>query len=589
MRVAGRDFSSVILADFEFFQPEGERPRPLCFVAKDLVSGTTERSWVEGGGGDAPSVFSRPGTLLVAYLASAEVACLTVLGWPVTDWVLDLYAEFRNLTNGKADVRGASLAKAAAFFGGGWVDETEKAQMRALAQRGGPYSEEERSMLLRYCEADVAALEGVFWGMLPGLVDDFPLIRGRYMRAVAGVELAGIPLDAEAFGCLSQAWPRLRVRITADAEASYPGVYRDGCFSLEGFDRYLAEQGIRWPRTETGKPRVDQDTFKDWARVYPQLKHLKELRLVAGQLKLHRLAVGSDGRNRFMMGAFGSTSSRNQPSSNRNIFGLPSFLRGLVRPAPGHGLAYLDYEQQEFGIAAALSGDHAMKAAYRSGDPYLSFAVQAGAAPQGATKVTHRAVREAFKATALGVQYGMGAETLALRLGRTKVGADQLLSLHRRTYRRFWKWAGEILDGACYDRVLSTVLGWRLHLYGHTKERTVGNFPMQANGAEMLRLALCLAQDAGVRVVALVHDALLIEEPVETLDEAAAKAAAAMARASEVILGGFTLRTESWAVPSPGRLLPPGGRDMWNRVWRTTDEILGEIPAGIIGTQEGGA
>ena len=38
---------------------------------------------------------------------------------------------------------------------------------------------------------------------------------------------------------------------------------------------------------------------------------------------------------------------------------------------------------------------------------------------------------------------------------------------------------------------------------------------MQANGAEMLRLACCFATERGVRVCAPVHDAILIEAPGE--------------------------------------------------------------------------
>jgi hypothetical protein len=67
---------------------------------------------------------------------------------------------------------------------------------------------------------------------------------------------------------------------------------------------------------------------------------------------------------------------------------------------------------KEFGIAAALSDDPLMKDAYWSGDPYLAFAKQAGAAPLDATKATHKAVRDQFKACVLAVQYGMGAEAL---------------------------------------------------------------------------------------------------------------------------------------------------------------------------------
>ena len=42
------------------------------------------------------------------------------------------------------------------------------------------------------------------------------------------------------------------------------------------------------------------------------------------------------------------------------------WLRNLIKPLAGHGLAYIDWIQQEFGIAAALSGDPAMLEAYQS-------------------------------------------------------------------------------------------------------------------------------------------------------------------------------------------------------------------------------
>src|SRR6516165_5374109 len=98
-----------------------------------------------------------------------------------------------------------------------------------------------------------------------------------------------------------------------------------------------------------------------------------------------------------MLSPFGTRSSRNAPSNSRFIFGPSVWLRGLIKPPPGFGLAYIDWSQQEFGIAAALSGDHAMQDAYISRDPYLAFAKQAGAVPEGATKETHGPTRELFK------------------------------------------------------------------------------------------------------------------------------------------------------------------------------------------------
>jgi hypothetical protein len=49
----------------------------------------------------------------------------------------------------------------------------------------------------------------------------------------------------------------------------------------------------------------------------------------------------------------------------------------MVFPSEKIGL-YLDWRTQEVGIAAALSGDVALKEAYASGDVYHRFALDAG-------------------------------------------------------------------------------------------------------------------------------------------------------------------------------------------------------------------
>ena len=106
---------------------------------------------------------------------------------------------------------------------------------------------------------------------------------------------------------------------------------------------------------------------------------MRELRSALSEMRLSDLAVGSDGRNRTILSAFQSRTGRCQPSNTKYIFGPSVWLRGLIQPPEGWGVAYLDWSQQEFGIAAVLSGDEAMQAAYLSGDPYLEFAKQAGA------------------------------------------------------------------------------------------------------------------------------------------------------------------------------------------------------------------
>jgi hypothetical protein len=111
-------------------------------------------------------------------------------------------------------------------------------------------------------------------------------------------------------------------------------------------------------------------------------------------MRRESITVGSDGRNRTTLHAFRAKTSRNLPGSSAFIFGAPSWMRSFVKPQPGRALCYIDYEQQEFCIAAVLSRDKAMQEAYRSGDPYLSFARMAKAVPANATKQSHPQIRE---------------------------------------------------------------------------------------------------------------------------------------------------------------------------------------------------
>jgi DNA polymerase I-like protein with 3'-5' exonuclease and polymerase domains len=290
-------------------------------------------------------------------------------------------------------------------------------------------------------------------------------------------------------------------------------------------------------------------------------------------MRLADLAVGSDGRNRTLLSPFRARTGRNQPSNTAFIFGPAVWLRFLIKPEAGTGLAYIDWSQQEFGIAAALSGDEAMLAAYESGDPYLAFAKQAGAVPKDATKATHGAIRELFKACALAVLYGMLEESLARRIGRPVSEAKELLRLHHQTYRKFWKWSDSVVDYAMLRGSLHTVFGWTIHVGAQANPRMLRNFPMQGNGSELLRLACCLATERGVRVCAPVHDAILIEAPLDQLEAEVHRAQQAMAEASEVVLGGFRLRSEARLIRYPDRFEDPRGTAMWNTVQAIIKDI----------------
>jgi hypothetical protein len=110
---------------------------------------------------------------------------------------------------------------------------------------------------------------------------------------------------------------------------------------------------------------------------------------------------------------------------------------------------------------------------------------------------------------------------------------------------------------------LQTVFGWRVHVGPDCNPRSLANFPMQANGAEMLRLACCLATETGIGVCAPVHDALLVEGPADTIEDVVTRTQAAMAEASRIVLSGFELRSDAKIVRWPARYMDERGEKMW--------------------------
>lgn len=572
------NFDEAWAVDFEYAVSPGERPQPRCLVALELHSGRRLRLWKDelrrlG----APPYDTGPRTLFIAYYASAEVACHLALGWPPPARVLDLYAEFRNLTNGRRLPCGAGLIGALTHFGLDAIGAAEKDVMRDLALRGGHYTREERLDLLDYCETDVRALEKLLPCMAPGISLPHALMRGRYMVAAARIEHAGTPVDVAALESLRSNWEQVKGHIVQRMDRGF-GVFDGTVFKATRWARWLAAHDIPWPLLESGRPALDDDTFRAMARAHPAVAPIRELRQALSRMRLADLAVGGDGRNRCMLSAFRARTGRNQPSNSRFIFGPSTWLRGLIRPQPGCGLAYVDYEQQEFAIAAALSGDQRMVEAYRSGDPYLAFAMQAGAVPEDATKVSHAKEREQFKACALAVQYGMAPESLGQRIGLTTAHGRDLLERHHQTYPVFWRWSDAVVDHAMLHNRLWTVFGWQLQISGAANHRSLRNFPVQGNGAEMLRLACCLATERGIRVCAPVHDALLIEAPLRQLDSAVVMTRAAMEEASELVLDGFTVGTDVKLVMYPDRYTDVRGEKMWHTVWEAIADLEARPP-----------
>jgi hypothetical protein len=105
---------------------------------------------------------------------------------------------------------------------------------------------------------------------------------------------------------------------------------------------------------------------------------------------------------------------------------------------------------------------------------------------------------------------------------------------------------------------------------------TISNFPMQANGAEMLRLACCFAVDRNIPIIAPTPDALLIEGPVTDIEDISREMKRCMIEASRAVLGGPAVRVDmSKPLIFPDRYVD--GRDGSVELWETTIRLLAQL------------
>jgi DNA polymerase-1 len=441
--------------------------------------------------------------------------------------------------------------------------------MRDRIVHGPPFRADEREAILTYCEDDVRALARLMQHIVP-TIRSLPhaMARCHFMWATAQQERRGVPLDLPLLERTRAHWDDIRSNLVTAVD--HFGIYEieDGKphWSKQRFADYVRQNRMHWPAYADGSLDERDQTFRDMEGRYPQIGPLRELRYSLSKLRLNDLQVGNDGRNRTLLGPYGSKTGRNQPSSAKYVFGPAKWVRFFITPPPGRVLIHRDYAQQEPQIAAVWSGDEALLAACQSGDVYLGIAKQLGFAPADATPETHEAVRTLFKTVVLGIQYGLGMRSLAVRTGISLFEAGEILARLRAQFRTFESFAQRAVDRAGLTLEISTPLGWRMRCPSGMNPRTIRNYPIQSAGAEVLHVACVLAERRGVEVIAPVHDALVAEADADRADEISAKLDRVMRDAAAVVLRGYELRTDVQIVRTGQHYYDKRGIEMWTTV-----------------------
>jgi DNA polymerase family A len=527
------NFKTIVVCDFEYEVDDGDLPRVLCMVAnvldKKLRHVRTIRMW-RGDFGTAPPFDIGPDSLFVAYSAWAEMICFMTLGWKFPVHIFDQHTAYLAASNvllphDPDETRKKPrkrLSDACRAYGvEGWERIDKEAIARDIGE--GRWRDHGRERVLEYCEEDVRASTLLLREQLRGR-QRFPaadvervLHWSNYSaKAVAQIQARGMPIDMALWAKVQENKPAvvryLLQRFDPSHGSKNPIYTPEGEWSYARFERWLASTGVAaWPRLESGKLDISGDAFRMMYHA-PGIEGLHALRDGLSVIVRAKLPIGRDGRNRPNLFPFCTATGRNAHA--KSLYNAHAGMRSfMVFPTDVIGV-YLDWRTQEVGIAAALSGDEALMAAYRDGDIYHALALLCGLTNDPDPKHwkdNNSAMRQRMKPLQLGINYGMGVPSLAKGLDRHPLIASEIIERHKRTYPRFWEWREDQVWHALLDRKMETVFGWPLYLSNSPNRRTLYNFPMQGNGAEMLRLAAWRMCEAGIIPNMLVHDGLLIE------------------------------------------------------------------------------
>lgn len=520
----------------------------------------------------------------------AEMVAMLRLGVDLrgTQWV-DTFTEAKMIGAGHPYARFFSykLLDVASKLGIKVSDDASehKTQMRDLIISGGPFSVEDRTAIMDYCAEDTRLLPEILTRLraihtLSKVPDAIELMlrRGAYLLATTLLNwrTRGLPVDVEFWSDIDRYRVQIRDMIARNCNAYYEGKggwafyapkkkrsQTEYTLKRAKVVEWARDNGIDWALTASGQPRLDFDYFDQQVRRYPELLQLKKDKDALQALSSVRLDVTEDGYVSCGSRTYHTITGRNQPMVKEGfVFNMsPVFRVAGTKPKAGMAMIAADWSKQEPAIAIGLSGDEKYRALYDEKDLYLSCAIRAGAAPEGATKESHKVVRDAFKAAMLGIGYGMGWETLSrkiytevnsavsngavegevleelMTLEEAQEKAGEILEWHKSTFSVMWDYLNQRAEQGRDVGWIHAEDGWIGFVNEYTKHTQLINFPIQANGAAMLREAvITIAEETDLDVPFTLHDAIYVNCEIEDIEATKAILKDHMERAANSIL-----------------------------------------------------
>ena len=570
-----KSFPRVLSVDTEFRYKDKSKTiidEVVCVVFQDVFNPKdTFKLWTAGQNFNK-CPFDFRDCLLVPFMATAEAQSFLTLFWGTPYNVWDTFVENSRLYKCFRSGKGAlNLLTTANHYGMNEVmTKEQKDEERNIITENTTYNAEQKERILDYCFKDVDLTRRVFLKQIEDIEnknhlktdEDYKreltqiLFRGISQCHVSKVEKAGIPCDYNKIKLFKDNWDHVEQQLIKKYNKEIDCFDEFGTLKYAKFVELVKRNGLidKWDLTfKTGKLRTD----KKYIQKFEHLKDFKTYKTIKDIQNMTRLSIfnpSHDGKIRTSWNMFGTETGRCSPSSSGNIFGGSKWQRSFIKPIWGHCLVYLDYEQQELAIAGYLSGDKKLIEAYNSGCGYMQTAKWLGMVPEYATKETHPKERDDVKVLFFALNYGAGPRYVSQNMKVSLLKANYILLRFKQLYKVCVSWINGVLKSVAMTNRITTRLGWQRHSNGHFKidkhgqtkgiRNTLLNFPMQGNGSDILRQAMIKLHEANFEIVALVHDAVLVQVPLGDHESRIKEAIKIMVEASEFVVGPIRVGKE---------------------------------------------
>jgi len=338
-------------------------------------------------------------------------------------------------------------------------------------------------------------------------------------RVLAHMEAAGIAVDAAELAGLSHDVDAAVERLQNEIYILAGETFNIGSPQQLGtvlFERLALPNG---GRTKTGWAtgiEVLQPLAREHEIVAKVLEFREVTKLKNTYIDVIPKLVGPDGRLRTIFNQT-TTATGRLSSTNPNLQNVPvrtelgrQIRRAFVAQGPDRLLLAADYSQIELRIMAHLSGDEAMREAFRRGDDIHDVTARGifGVPPGDRVDPNQRRIA---KSVNFGLLYGMSDFGLAQRLEIERGVARAMTEAYFARFPDVRAWIERNLEFGREHGYVETLLGRRRYMpdlrtrnyaLRSAAEREATNAPMQGSAADLMKLAM-VRIDAALRSASL--------------------------------------------------------------------------------------